>query len=782
MLAVAGTVNAADKPSGLTASLDSCSPGLEQAATALAEGRIEAAAEPFQKVASDESAPPAVRAAAMLGLARKACESKDLAGAVRALERIAADGAFPRFHRDTARRWIREIERREKGLTARDPADYRAALPVLAEPGVVFHVSPGVGPGGDGSEAKPFAALEAARDAARGFKRNHGGQLPKGGVRVVIHGGAYAANSTLNLTAEDSGTSEAPMVYAADARETPVFQGGVRIAGWRPISEVSLNERLEPAVRGRVLEADLAALGVKDWGDATALRARPELFCDGVPQTLARWPNQGFVKTGEVLGKDKIMAGDRVEGCRDGAFRYLEERPSRWGEEPDVRLYGYWYWDWYEEYQKVAAIDAQAKTLTLAPPYSGYGYRKGQRYHALNLFSEIDEPGEWYLDRRTGKIYWLPPKGIDANRATVTLSVFSGPFVVMKGVEHVMLIGLAFEEARGDAIQLEGGADCLIAGSTIRRCGGDGIVIEGGLRHGVFGTTIHTMGYGGMKVNGGDRVALKAGNHFVENCTVFDISRLKRTYAPAVLLDGCGNRVAHNQFERMPSSAMRVEGNDHVIELNRIRQVVQESDDQGGLDMFGNPLYRGVVIRWNHWLEIGGGTECGAAGVRLDDMISGVGIYGNVFERCGAVNFGAVQIHGGKDNWVEGNLFLDCFAGLSFSRWGEKRWLEAVQKSLPQAGTAPYAERYPELGGLARDWDVNYISRNVFAHCPSVLLRDGGRERTFLNRILGEPLDPAVLADERILREDPTWRRLAWEPIPVGEIGPYEHPWRAPAK
>ena len=64
------------------------------------------------------------------------------------------------------------------------------------------------------------------------------------------------------------------------------------------------------------------------------------------------------------------------------------------------------------------------------------------------------------------------------------------------------------------------------------------------------------------------------------------------------------HRVAHNLFERMPSSAMRVNGNEHLVELNVIRNVVQESDDQGGVDMFGSPLYRGVVIRWNHWIPV----------------------------------------------------------------------------------------------------------------------------------------------------------------------------------
>lgn len=287
------------------------------------------------------------------------------------------------------------------------------------------------------------------------------------------------------------------------------------------------------------------------------------------------------------------------------------------------------------------------------------------------------------------------------------------------------------------------------------------------------------MGCGGMRVNGGDRKTLAPGHHYVENCTVSDISRLKRTYTPAVLLDGCGNRITHNQFERIPSSALRIEGNDQVIELNLIRNVVQESDDQGGLDCFGNPLYRGLVIRWNHWKDITGGTHCGAAGVRLDDMISGVAIYGNVFERCGAVLFGGVQIHGGKENLVDGNLFLDCFAGVSFSRWGEKRWLEGIRAFLPQADSAPYLKRYPDLARLKQDTDVNYICRNVFSHCSAPFLRDGGKERTVLNLTTDRVVEPSVLADAERIRRDSQLHRLLIDPIPIGEIGTYAHPWRA---
>ncbi|MBP7050550.1 MAG: right-handed parallel beta-helix repeat-containing protein [Phycisphaerae bacterium] len=764
--------------SGATEVPATCSAALDAAAKALAGGQLDTAAASFDAVAKDAASPAFVRGLALLGLADTAAAREDSAGAVAAWRRAAADSTIPQFFRDTAQRCIVEEERRKQGLPGRDPAAYRVRLPALPEPAVVFHVAPAAGDDGDGSRARPFRSVEKARDAVRALRRSQGSKLPRGGVKIVIAGGSYLVEHPLALASQDSGTEESPVVYEAETGQTPVFHGGVRVVGWKPVADSKQRERLDPSVRDRVLEADLKALGVADLGDATALRRRPELFVDGVPQTLARWPNEGFVKTGEILGTDTFTQWGTIQGCKDGKFRYVEDRPSRWLDEQDVRLYGYWFWDWYEEYQKVASIDANQKVFTLSSPYSNYGYRKDQRYHAVNVFREIDAPGEWYLDRAAGKAYWLPPEGVDLSKADTVLSVFDQPFVTMDNVEHVTLVGLTFQEGRGDAIHIRGGSDCLVAGCMMRRFGGDAIVVEGGQRHGVFGCTMHALGCGGAQVAGGDRKTLTRGEHFVENCTVFDISRIKRTYTPAVHFDGCGNRIAHNLFERMPSSAMRIEGNDHLVELNVVRNAVQESDDQGGIDMFGNPLYRGVVIRWNRWSDIVGGTHCGAAGIRLDDMISGIVLHGNFFERCGAELFGGVQIHGGKENLVDGNVFVDCHAGISFSRWGDKRWLESIERFLQQASEPPYSTRYPALGNLKSEADVNFISRNLFAHCDAIFLRDGGIQKSVLNAMTDRSLDPKAFSQEQSIRNDPQLRSILASPMPLDEMGPYEHPWR----
>ena len=65
-------------------------------------------------------------------------------------------------------------------------------------------------------------------------------------------------------------------------------------------------------------------------------------------------------------------------------------------------LLGYWCFDWYEEAIQVKAIDVDKRQITLARP-TVYGVKQGnpspRRYRALNLLEELDQPGEFYLDR-----------------------------------------------------------------------------------------------------------------------------------------------------------------------------------------------------------------------------------------------------------------------------------------------------------------------------------------------------------------------------------------------
>lgn len=631
---------------------------------------------------------------------------------------------------------------------------------------------------GTGSKTKPYNSFLKARDAIRVLKK----QTPGKSVVVYIEGGVYFIDQSITLSDEDSGTEYAPVVYQAAQGDEPVFTGSRRLNNWQPLNNARKLSLLDTAVRGKIFVTDVKAAGVSDLGDATEMGKRPELFCNGELQTLARWPDHGFIKAGLAKGKTELpKTYIKKRGTVEGVFEYTDKRQNRWANENDARLSGYWYWDWCDASQTVAKIDTLTRAIFTKPPYHNYGYKDSLRYFGLNLFCELDQPGEWYLDRDEALLYWYPPEGVHPEKAHVSLSVQSAPFMIeIKDCSYLTLQGLSLREGRGSAILIHGGKNCLLADCRIERFGQDGIHLEGGRGHGISGCLLRTFGCGGIKIAGGDRITLTPANHYVENTVVEYFSLFKRTYEPAVYLAGCGTRISHNRFRYSSSSAMRLDGNDFIVEYNEISHVVDESDDQGGLDVWYDPSFRGNVIRFNHWSDISGGTLHGAAGVRLDDMISGVTIYGNIFSRCGTRDFGGVQIHGGKDNLVENNLFYDCFAAVSFSTWGNERWLQQLDSPVIRKKifeevdirSAVYQNKYPELKSIRLNPDVNTIKNNLLVDCPHRFLRHNDKQ-IFDNNV-------SVAANGKTLQDfcaSPLLKSYGLQPIPLQNIGPKRNHW-----
>lgn len=82
-----------------------------------------------------------------------------------------------------------------------------------------------------GTQSEPFATLERARDAIRMLKKAD--TKFQDAVNVIVHGGAYELTQPLELTAEDSGTPEAPIVYQAARGEEVRIVGGRTVDIWK---------------------------------------------------------------------------------------------------------------------------------------------------------------------------------------------------------------------------------------------------------------------------------------------------------------------------------------------------------------------------------------------------------------------------------------------------------------------------------------------------------------------------------------------------------------------
>jgi len=629
----------------------------------------------------------------------------------------------------------------------------------------------------------PFATLERARDAIRALKQAN--RYPARGVIVKLRTGMYFLDQTFRLETEDSGTADGPIVYCAYRNERPRLIGGKRVTNFVPVTDPAILRRLPAEAEGKVLQSDLRALGITEFGKIGPYGMRwprdgagpLELFFNTEPMTSARWPNEGFTRIAEVVGKR-----------HEGVFRYEDDQPNRWAAEPEVWLHGYFYNDWADYRIKVKTIDLAQKIITIEEPHAKYGYRQGQRYYAFNLLCELDQPGEYCLNTAAGTLYFWPPSPIEQGEALVSVL---GMVVYLKKAEHVVLDHLTIECGRSDAVLIRDGHHNRVVGCTIRNMGQDGVHIREGTDNGVVGCDIYDMGEAGVALRGGDRKTLTPARHYAGNNHIHHYGRRKRTGRQGIKLSGVGCRAQHNLIHNAPHGAVFSTGNEHLIEYNEIHSVCYETGDAGAFYSGRDWTARGTIIRHNFFHHCAGPGRFGTMGVYLDDMVSGFKVVGNVFYKMTRAMF----VGGGRDNIVENNIFVDCqpavhvdARGFNKKRWGkgtEEGGTLRIRLAAMPYKKPPWSTRYPKLVTILDEkYDAPEGTR-IVGNISWGGKWDGIRKkarpwiRVENNMVDRDPLFVDVANMDFRLKQDSPSYRMGFQPIPFEKIGLVKHANRA---
>lgn len=471
------------------------------------------------------------------------------------------------------------------------------------------------------------------------------------------------------------------------------LRGGARLQQpcWRPC-DPQVAARLPLGAKEHVRSLVLPPQLLTDWqgglagpvhsGHSVAVQSvRSEVYISGTAMVLARWPDRDYAAIASVIDPGSVprdaaddvpLARRRNEPPRGGVFTIADkERLRRWQGATGFWANGLWNWDWASEQLPVAKVDGEAGTISLGLPHV-YGLGPRGKFYVTDLPEELDEPGEYWIDRERGVLHaWLHSPGQEMGDVEVTL--LQQPIVELVDARDVEISGLWFGRTRGDALVARGVDGLRIDDCRFCDIGTRALVVDGNNAT-VTRCKFDGIGGTGVVLSGGDRATLAPSGSRIEDCSFTDCGRVLRTYQPAIQLHGVGHQVLHNEIAHHPHIALMFDGNDHRIEANFIHSVVLDTGDAGAIYCGRDWTSHGTMIAGNVFADIPGTDARYQNGVYLDDMASGITVVGNLFVRC---NWGML-LGGGRDLTLRDNAFVACGKAMSFDARGTGWMKEAL--------------------------------------------------------------------------------------------------------
>ncbi len=255
-----------------------------------------------------------------------------------------------------------------------------------AEPAPIeFFVAPDGRDTSDGNAEKPFATPSRAQEAVRQALA----QPEARPIRVTFRDGLYPLAEPWKLGPADSGRPDRPVTYRAAEGARPVLSGGVRLTGWK-VNEKGWWELEIPAVReGK-------------WRFS-------QLFVNGQRRLRPRLPKVGDY----FIAKDSDPAPGETENKQNRLFFYGQDIRPDWHNLGDVEVVVFR--GWTVAIMRIQSVDAPQRLATLTgsagnnDSYSGL--RADRRFFVENVREALEEPGQWYLDTKSGLLTYIPLPG-----------------------------------------------------------------------------------------------------------------------------------------------------------------------------------------------------------------------------------------------------------------------------------------------------------------------------------------------------------------------------------
>jgi hypothetical protein len=647
----------------------------------------------------------------------------------------------------------------------------------------------------------PFATVARAREAVRA---QLGSRKDPRCVRVVVRGGTYVLDAPLEFGPEDSGTEKAPVVYAAAAGDRVVLSGGRRLQGGR-----------RGEVHGRkAWIVDIPEVKEGQW------RFR-QLFVNGARRRRTRLPERGEYRIESLPG----YTGDFLRSPTKQFVYAPGQIVPTWRNLRDVEIVGIT--RWLDNRLPIESIDAQTRTVTFDRS-SLFALLSGSQpgpYWVENVLEALETPGQWYLDRPQGVLYYLPAPGEDiasaeiiAPRLPQVLRVIGRPG---DPVHDVHFQGLTFAHTEWQppadyASSLQAGIE--VPGALVfdyaERCS----VTDGGIEHiGNYGVEVNVgcadieiarnritdIGAGGIRIGHFFSWETDGSGQLTEQGLRRKAAMPQGPHSRRITV--ADNEIAHcGRFTPEAVGVFVGDNANNAIVHNHIHDLFYSGISVGSVQDFGPSHATGNIIEYNDVHDIGQGMLSDLAGIYTCST-PGSRIRHNRVHDVSRRDYGGWGIYpdeGSHDLLIEKNLVYRCQDGALFAHHNRDI---TVQNNIFALGGPAQVERggiggfeltcrrnlvYYKEGKAVGDYGNEHCGRDVCAFDHNLYWTTSGKPVLFGARslaqwrglgqdrdsLIGDPLfvDPER-GDFRLRAGSPV-ARIGFEPWDPSAVGPRHGP------
>lgn len=596
-----------------------------------------------------------------------------------------------------------------------------------------FYVAPNGNDQGNGSLNNPFKTIQRAQQAIRSYLSSN--RAPSGGIAVWLRAGTYQLSDTLNFTSADSGTNaECPVVYTAYKGEE------VHISANKIIDSVYIKKtdstwkywNMVPAsVRNELYQVNLLdavdiggnRIFTSNW-DANKSSLFQDnkpvfwMYQDNVPMTLARYP--------DIKDSDRYSASswDTVLKANGTSFKPSNAKLDSWDASQEIYIHSPFSWMNNDFITRVSSVNSGFISLASNPgglgisdPNNGANPDNVRPYYAMNVVSELTQPGEYYFDGSNSTVYFLAYP----NNGNYSLSVtpYSYNYALnINNAKNIEFRNIYFEGGDNAVINIEGCSGIILRNCTVRNGVGQGINVNG-TNITVDYCDIYNLGFAGVTLNGGNRQTLTKSGNTVSNSHIHNYAMFKMNGNAGVTMvsrQSCGHVIKNNVINYAPQQAIYMGGNEITIENNEIYDICRLTDDAGAIYGARDWSFRGIRILNNIIHDftptVAGRPGAGAYGIYLDDCLSGVTVNGNIVYNGTSAG---IMNNGGRDNKIENNVIVNCWRGLRTSQIGAgsggvnnkggDSWNLLEKLNSVGYQSAIWSSAYPECAAIPNDYD-----------------------------------------------------------------------------